>query len=192
MKRLLSFILGFALIYTVAPVSVFAEEQGSPPNNVDSIMCVRIWDNPNSSEKEACGSADDGTFRYGEQIISEIIQSESTSIITTPSGQPTKGFSFPSTGGSIYVDVNGGPTITYSIGVTWGYVSVGVSIGETSSATGVSVNVPGDGNYYKVQLRHNYIIHQVKHDYYQYGEYLYTIYTDNPVLQNTYVLLIRV
>lgn len=85
MKRLLSLILGFALIYSVAPVSVFAEEQGSISNNVDS---VHIWDNPNSSEKEACGSADDGTFRYGEQVISEIVESESASIITTPLGQP--------------------------------------------------------------------------------------------------------
>lgn len=189
MKKLVSFVLAVVMVCSVLPFSVFAEEQAGVSGDAAPAMCVRIWENPNPDEDVENSSV----LRYGEQVQSQVVATEYRSVTTTPSGQPSGGYSFPSTGGSIYINTNGGSTVTYSVGVSWGTVSVGVSVGSIStSVTGVSVFVPGDGNHYKVQLRHNYKINRVKHDYYQYGEYLYTIYTDKPILQSVDALLIRV
>lgn len=187
MKRVLSFVVALSLVCLAIPFSVFAEQGG----DMDSVIYVCSWENP--SREGIPGAADNSTFRYGEEVIPEIISSESATIVTTPSGQPVEGYSFPSAGGSVDIDLGGGPTVTYSVGVSWGVVSVGISIGAatTSSVSGISVDVPGDGNHYKIQLRHNYIINRVKHDHYQYGEYLYTTYTNEAVLQTIDAFLIK-
>lgn len=117
-------------------------------------------------------------FRYGEREVLTFTGEQTTrSVVTTPEGQPSDGYGFP-TGGSVYVNQNGGSSISVSVSLGGTLGSIGVSVGyaNTSAISGLIANVPADKNHYRVRLRRNYTVKRYKVDTYKYNEYQYTTY----------------
>lgn len=81
--------------------------------------------------------------------------------ITTPSAyvsnQPSRGFYFDKTGGSINISLESGSTVSVyvSFGGKFGSMNVGFPVGSVTSVSGVSVNIPANA-YYKVKSQKDY------------------------------------
>lgn len=120
-----------------------------------------------------------GNMRYGEREEITVLATEYRTHTVTPSGQQSGGYRFP-TGGSIYVDTNGGPTMSVTFSVAWGAVSVGVSAGiagTSSSIGGFVLPAPTTTQWYRAVIDKEYKIEHHKVDVYQYNEYKYTYYS---------------
>lgn len=131
-------------------------------------------------------------LRYGESVKTTVLKTETKTIVTTPSGQPPRGYKLPA-GGTINVNPSGGGTISFDVSVTWGKVTIGTSIGYVQGGvTGVSIPVPSPNYYYQARLRKYYDIKRVKLDYYEYGVYKYTQYATHKVYQKVEGYAVRV
>lgn len=117
--------------------------------------------------------------RYGEREEITVLNVDYKTTTVTPSGQPPHGTRFP-TGGGLYVNTSGGPTISVGFGVNWGEtVSTSVSIGSasTNNIGGIYLVAPNKTNYFIAKIDKKYKIEKHKVDVYQYNEYKYTYYT---------------
>ena len=82
------------------------------------------------------------------------IASETKWPIGYPGSQPSKGWSFPSEGGSVcWVDTNG-PTM--SVSFTW--LGVSINLGNMVGISSICANFPANTNYYKVKVKREVII----------------------------------
>lgn len=106
---------------------------------------------------------------YADNFTSEItvLDSNWDSVCTVPTGQPSGGYRFHGAGGSVYVNTSGGIKITAELTAAWTYkgkysVSVSVGAASTSNVGGICVNIPADGNYYRVELEHNYLLEHLQ------------------------------
>lgn len=179
MKKIVSLLIITAILIANIPINTFAASVDSTNTTVDdTIIYFDIWENPNKNENDDTTNQNPNA-RYGEREVVEVIQTETVYITTKPSGQPPKGYSFPDYGGSVYVDVTGGVDLSISVSVAWDTISIGLGAGyasTTPSANGFSVNFPANNNYYLVKLNHEYLVKQLKIDYYKYNEYVSTAY----------------
>lgn len=145
------------------------------------------------SEEYAMSQKD--KLRYGEREEITVLATNYGTTTVTPNNQPPGGFNFP-TGGGVYVDTSGGPTMAVSFSVSWGgVVSTGVSIGLagiSSSVGGVYLAAPTKTDYYKAKINKKYKIERHKVDVYQYNEYKYTYYTTPATLHSVQAYLQKV
>ena len=116
-------------------------------------------------------------MRYGESTKTTILSTEYKTFDVTPQGQPSQGYSFPG-GGSVQVNSSSGITINFNVSLSWGYLTLGVSSGKAFfGSPDVNINIPADGNTYRVKLRYHYKFTHVKIDNYQMGRYTGSTYT---------------
>lgn len=119
--------------------------------------------------------------RYGEREVITVLKTEYATTTVTPSGQPAGGSQFP-TGGGLYVNTSGGPSVSVSLGVSWGVVSTSVSVGtagKESSVGGMLLPAPDNTNYYVAKIRKTYKVEYKKIDMYQYDTYIRTVYVSD-------------
>lgn len=143
---------------------------------------VRIWENPNvEPEFDVYGNV------YGERYESKIVDTDTDYVITEPDGQPLSGYCIPG-GGAILINPTDGHTISVALSASFGKVapfSIGVGYAYTAAGVGgILVDIPASNNYYKVKLRHNYIINRVEYKHYKYNELLDTFYINKPILDS--------
>lgn len=95
----------------------------------------------------------DYRYVYGSKVIR-------TTGVHDVANQPAGGVSFGSGGGTINVSLSGGGSVSVSVSLS-GIGSVSVALPLTSrtlSYTGYSVNIPGDGKYYKATSNVSYYV----------------------------------
>lgn len=192
MKKIICSFLVCVFMLQLLPTTALASESTPSSGDFPESICVRIWENPSTDDFSI---ASDVMPYYGEQQYTEVVNSQSVSLTTTPDGQYSGGYSFPSSGGSIYINTAKGSSTTLSVSVGWGIVSVDLNVGlvdSSGSVNGICVNVPADNNHYIVKLRHNCTVRQLKIDYYQYSIYLRTDYVTRTTVDSIDALLIKV
>lgn len=176
-KRMISLFLVLALAVGICPAAFAAEETKS-----STIL---------SSKEES-----NNLLRYGEREVIEVVETATKSVETTPTGQPSGGYSFPSYGGSVYIQTSGGGEISVGLSVSWDPAySISISKGLASdkpSAAGLCVNFPANSNHYIVKLKHTYIVKHLKIDYYRGPDYLSTSYVTKHELKSIDAFLERV
>ena len=118
--------------------------------------------------------------RYGEREEITVIGVDSKTKTVTPSGQPPNGTRFP-TGGGLYVNTSGGPSISVGFGLNWGETyNTSISVGlasSNSSIGGIFLTAPNKKDYFIAKIDKTYRFERHKVDVYQYNEYRYTYYT---------------
>lgn len=184
MKKFICVLLSLCLCLAMA-VPVFADDSQVTDDSPEHIT-VCIWEAPTSQEDESTDSA--GILRYGEREVVRKTEIGYATDDTIPSGQPTGGYCFPN-GGSVYINTDSGPKADLSLQVSaaWDAITVTVNagiVGSSTSAKGISVNIPANNNYYKVRLIYKYKITRKTIDYYSYNEYLRTGYGYRTELQS--------
>lgn len=95
-KKMISLLLVLALAVGICPAAFAAEETKS-----STIL---------SSKEES-----NNLLRYGEREVIEVVETATKSVETTPTGQPSGGYSFPSYGGSVYIQTSGGGEISVGL-----------------------------------------------------------------------------
>lgn len=77
-------------------------------------------------------------------------------------GQPSGGYGYTNPGGgSLFLTNSGGGSVSVSASLPGGLGSIGVSLSvgsRTSSVTGWTVNIPGDGRHYKATCKCDYYV----------------------------------
>lgn len=117
-------------------------------------------------------------YRYGEVPVVTVLKSETVVKHVKVAGQLDGGIGFLS-GGSMYVDTDGGVSTTINIPVSWVTLSLSVKPGKLYSSPvsgGVQVNFPADSNYYHVYCKRTYTVEYVRVDEYRGSEILSTYY----------------
>lgn len=152
------------------------------------VLCFSISDSFFASET-------DDTLRYGEREVVTVLDTDYVTWIVTPSGQPEGGMKFL-TGGGMYVNTSGGPTISVTLGVAWGYVDVSMSLGlagTNSYVGGVFLTAPNKGDYFIARIAKTYKVEYKKVDVYKYNIYEYTYYVSVPTLyqQSAYMEVVE-
>lgn len=98
---------------------------------------------------------EDSSIRRGPKYEYKTVYGEDFTRTFTgyPSGQPTKGYSFPQAGGAVYFSNSGGPTVTLtaSLGGVYGNIAISTNLGKMAT-TGYLVNIPKSNNFYKVKV----------------------------------------
>ncbi len=139
------------------------------------VMCLSVPMLANAKEVE------NDKQRYGEREVITVLKTEYASTTVTPGGQPAGGSRFP-TGGGLYVNTSGGPSVSVSLGVSWGVVSTSVSVGtagKESSVGGAFLPAPDNTNYYVAKIKKTYKVEYKKIDIYQYDTYIRTVYVSD-------------
>lgn len=182
MKKYISLTLVFVLLLTSFPFSVCATSISADGTFIeDGVKYYRIWENPDLENKAISENAN---LRYAEREYWTVINETEKVIYTTPSGQPAGGFSFES-GGGVYVNTSGGPTLSVSVSLAWNNaysVSLNVGYASTSEVGGMLVSFPASTTHYLVRLRHTYKFEYLKVDCYQGPNYTNTYYTTRRTL----------
>lgn len=129
-------------------------------------------------------------LRYGESSKSTILKTEYHTKTVTPSGQPSGGNRVD---GFIFINASSGPTISATIGASWGPVSVSVDLGtaSTNNIGGVAIRTPNSIDYFIAKIDHCYKIDHVKVDMYQYGQYQYSYLTTHTKLYSSHSYLVK-
>lgn len=191
MKKIISFLMVLCMV-TLLSTSALAEEPIADGND-GKPQYIRIWENPNSGEDLIPETG--VSPRYGYREVTTVVATETASVVTTPDGQPSGGFGFPS-GGGIYVNTSGGGTVSVGLSVSWNpYISVSISKGlasDSAAVGGVLVSVPANSNHYIVKLRHNYTVRRIKSEQYEYNVLIRTVYVDRPTLDSIDAYIERV
>lgn len=92
--------------------------------------------------------------KYGEREVVTVLKTEYDTVTVTPSGQLEGGYRF-STGGGLFVNKSGGPTVTVSLSVSWEVLGVSVNIGtagKSSSIGGSYIEAPNTKDYFKAKI----------------------------------------
>lgn len=180
MKKLLIFVVSFLMVFTVI-VPVSAQESNDTyiyylsENEVEANLNEDFENIIESlSSTKSARIPEYSSYKYEEQ----------TPVYRSVSGWagncPVGGVQYPK-GGMIYWNPNGGPSVSVSLGVSYGNVSIGLSLGVRSdSTTAYLTEVPAGNNYYRLWVEPTYKIVPTK----VYGKkvgsssytYLYTIY----------------
>ena len=116
--------------------------------------------------------------RYGEHTESTIIDRHAETFTVLVTGQPPKGYCFP-TGGSVEIVKNTGTPSTFSLGLAWGPFSFSITPGtaHTGAVAGsVEVDIPASNKFYHVYGTFEYEFYHVRVDEYQYSELVNTYY----------------
>lgn len=127
---------------------------------------------------------------YGESNKTTVVKTEYTYHDVEPDGQNPGGRKATTNGEMISVNSGGGHTVNVSLGVSWEVVSAGISVGTVvGGSASHSIAIPNDGHYYKVMMRKNLIVQRLKIDFYSYGKYQYTIYSNRVLPNGEYLYL---
>lgn len=148
------------------------------------VMCLSMTMTVNAKEPN-------DKLRYGEREEITVLKTEYASAVVTPSGQPPGGYQL-STGGGVYVNTSGGPTVSVDLGVSWGVVSASVSVGlagTSSSVGGILLTAPNTTDYFIAKIENTYKVEYKKIDHYQYNTYIGTSYVSDATLysRNAYL-----
>lgn len=151
------------------------------------ILCLSF-----SSAAYAEDDNENSLLRYGEREVTTILKTEYATTTVTPNGQVPGGYRFE-TGGGLYVDTSGGPSVSVGFGVSWGTVSASVSVGiagKDSSVGGLFLTAPNTTDYFIAKIDKTYKIVYLKIDYYKYTEYTGTAYVSKayPYSENAYMV----
>lgn len=130
---------------------------------------------------------------YGESNKTTIVKTEYTYYDVEPAGQNPGGRKATTAGEQINVGSGGGPTVNVPLNVSWGVVSAGISVGTVlGGSASHSIQIPNDGHYYKVIMRRNLKVQRLKIDYYKYGKYDSTTYTNRVIPNGEYLYLKKI
>lgn len=186
-KRMIRLLLTLALVVGICPAA-FASE-ANPID--DSAIYLGTWEVPDPK--------DDGIApQYNEIPYTTVLESKSASTYTVPQGQPSGGYRFHNFGGSIYINTSGGSKVKFDVAVNWEIaktvtISLTTGLASTdSSVGGLSVNIPADGNYYSVKLKHNYTVERIRVDTYQYNQLIDSFETTRTKLKSIDVYAVKV
>lgn len=166
-KKMISLLLVLALVVGICPAA-FAGEVDSTKGTEIYLGTWLIADSKDEDESIAP--------HYNEIPVSTVVKTKYASKRTVPEKQPQIGYSFPSYGGSVYIDTKGGASVNFDVSLGWEIadsVSIAISTGVAYSAPGVggiSVNVPASNHHYRIELKHNYRVELVRVDTYQYSQ----------------------
>lgn len=185
MRKMVAFLLSFAMICTISAHSFAAEF----PYNENESRVVYSWENPNWQEEAYEGTGADTIIdpRYGEREEVTIIGTEQKIFYTDPENQPKFGYKFSgsASGGSVFIDTRRGSPVEVNLNLGWGPISISVAPGwaDRDSVGGLSIDIPNDGYSHKVKLVYTCIFTHKKIDQYKGPEYLNTVYvTDYEVV----------
>ena len=141
------------------------------------VLCFSMSDSFFASET-------DDRLRYGEREVVTVLDTAYRTETVIPRGQPEGGMQFP-TGGGLYVNTSGGPTVSVSVGVDWGNVNVSMSMGlagKSSLIGGVFLTAPNTSDYFIAKIDKTFKIEYKKVDVYKYNIYDRTYYVSVPTL----------